>query len=341
MECKEQVQNLLKEVLKKFQVEQIVKQIDEYEKINEEAENPVIKVCPKCGQVHPVLIKSGCTRNGKQLLRCKTCNKRFVSDSGQLTFYSHQDESAWISFIDDQLCGVDLNTSAYRLGVHISTAFRMRHKLLHALEMLTNKESVEDVVEMDEKYIAICHKGTLIKGVKPRKHGSNVGKAGLSNRQACIMTAVSRNGNAFIHAFNMGKPKETDGSMLCQHVSENSFCFTDGIKVYDKGLKKRHCDLKHLKLEDYTKVDHLNNVNHLHSIIEKKIIGYRNIASKYINRYNALFMIQYKFRTLTPRERLLKVLALLRQQQDYFFIREIHTTDLFGPLESIFAAMAI
>ena len=45
--------------------------------------------CPKCGCYHPRLVKSGFTNSGKQMLRCKECEKRFVVDRGQLTFYSH------------------------------------------------------------------------------------------------------------------------------------------------------------------------------------------------------------------------------------------------------------
>lgn len=48
---------------------------------------------PKRGYYHPrlvkSLVKSGFTNSGKQMLRCKECEKRFVIDHDQLTFYSH------------------------------------------------------------------------------------------------------------------------------------------------------------------------------------------------------------------------------------------------------------
>lgn len=49
----------------------------------------------KCGYYHPYLVKSCFANSGKQMLRCKECGKRFVVDRGQLTFYSHQDQSKW------------------------------------------------------------------------------------------------------------------------------------------------------------------------------------------------------------------------------------------------------
>lgn len=40
------------------------------------------------------------------MLRCKECKKRFVVDRGQLTFYSHHDQSKWNELILDTLNGV-------------------------------------------------------------------------------------------------------------------------------------------------------------------------------------------------------------------------------------------
>lgn len=65
--------------LNEYQIHGIEKQIDEYIKNNNTASNPIIEVCPRCGKVHPKLIQAGRTRNGKQMLRCKDCNKHFVS----------------------------------------------------------------------------------------------------------------------------------------------------------------------------------------------------------------------------------------------------------------------
>lgn len=48
---------------------------------------------PKCECYHLRLVKSGFANSDKQMLRCKECGKRFVIDHGQLTFYSHKDQS--------------------------------------------------------------------------------------------------------------------------------------------------------------------------------------------------------------------------------------------------------
>ena len=43
--------------------------------------------------------------------------------------------------------------------------------------------------------------------------------------------------------------------------------------------------------ESYDKFNHLNTVNNFHKLIEEKLQKYKGGASKYINRYNALFVM--------------------------------------------------
>ena len=89
--------------------------------------------CPKCGCYHPHLINSGFANSGKQMLRCKSCGNLFVVDRGQLTFYSHQDQSKWNELILDTLNGVSLKETAAKINVNERNVFNMRHKLLVSL----------------------------------------------------------------------------------------------------------------------------------------------------------------------------------------------------------------
>lgn len=336
MEIQNIAANLSNIKLDQFQIEQILDMVEEYIEANETASTPIIEHCPKCPEKHPKMIKAGHTKSGKQMYRCKSCNKRFVADTGQLTFYSHQSLSKWKVVLKDTLNGLALRETAFKIGVHYVTVFRMRHKLLHFIEMILANDSVGDIAEIDEKYILASHKGTKLEGVDPRKHGSIAPKPGITDILVCIMTVVSRGGNTFIHTYNTGRPTDVNGYEFCQHIDKESYCFTDGINIYDWSLKKRNCGVKHLKLDEYTKTDHLNTVNGLHSFIESKIIYYRNISTKYINRYNSLFMIQYNFRKLNISEKVTKLLGMLRQHQQYFYIRQLSKESIFKFSNSIF-----
>ena len=81
--------------------------VEKYNEANETAATPVIEYCPKCAKRHPKMIKARQAKNGKQMYRCRSCNKRFVSDTGQ-----------------DALNGLALNKTTVKIGVHYVTVFR-------------------------------------------------------------------------------------------------------------------------------------------------------------------------------------------------------------------------
>lgn len=60
-------------------------------------------------------------------------SKCFVVDRGQLTFYSHQEQSKWNELILDTLNGVFLKETAVKIKVNERNVFNMRHKLLVSL----------------------------------------------------------------------------------------------------------------------------------------------------------------------------------------------------------------
>ena len=66
----------------------------------------------------------------------KNVKKRFTIDYGQLTHYSYQTQATWNDFIVDTFHGNPLTHTAAKINISESTAFRMRHKFLHALEKL-------------------------------------------------------------------------------------------------------------------------------------------------------------------------------------------------------------
>ncbi len=79
------VENLLPKellaLLQPFQVDQIKHMISSFLVMNFSVHEYVFEYCPKCGVHHPILIKADKANSGKQMYRCKHCNKYFVADS--------------------------------------------------------------------------------------------------------------------------------------------------------------------------------------------------------------------------------------------------------------------
>lgn len=106
------------------------------------------KVCPKCGAINNGFIKRVFSNSGKQMYRCNECNRRFVGDHGQLTFYSHQDDSKCDQLIMDTYNQVPVEQIAATLNVSTYTVWRLRVKFLHMFEKLIYDTVVSGEVEM-------------------------------------------------------------------------------------------------------------------------------------------------------------------------------------------------
>lgn len=72
--------------LQSFQIEKIDREITDYLDTNNKMNTHHFEYCPKCGCYHPRLVKSGFANSGKQMLRCKSCGKRFVVTAVSLLF---------------------------------------------------------------------------------------------------------------------------------------------------------------------------------------------------------------------------------------------------------------
>lgn len=282
--------NQISSQLYPYQINKINMQIKDFIQVNSDVNKFVFERCPKCGAIHPRLLKGGYTSKGKQMLRCTECNKRFVVDSGQLTFYSHQDQAKWNDLIIDTEEDSSLKSTAAKLNINEMTVFRMRHKYLRFLEELESPYILEGQIELDEKYFPRNHKGQKIENIKSKKRGEPASKRGLSDEQVCVLTGIERFGKAVVHAFNMARPKSQDILNLEKYIQEKSNIWTDGLTSYRELIDKKHCILKVVKTkQEYDVINHLNNVNSFYSKMESAYSRYKGVASKYINRYTALF----------------------------------------------------
>lgn len=191
-------------------------------------------------------------------------------------------------------------------------------------------------VEFDEKHFVQSHKGLKIEGIKGKKRGTPASKRGLSDEQVCILTGVERLGHYFSQAFNMGKPGSDDIKNLEPHLAEESYVWIDGLRSYRELLESKRCNWLELKTyKKYDKVNHLNNVNSFHEKMEKQYEIYRGVASKYINRYCALFTLQREYADMDNQEFLQLILIRLRKISDYFFVRQIKNDDLFDSFSNL------
>ena len=139
-----------------------------------------------------------------------------------------------------------------------------------------------------------------------------------------MITGIERNGDCFICALNMGRPSIEDIKGYSQYIAQKTYLWTDGLQSYSVLSTEKQCTIKQMKdRKQYDAVNHLNHVNSLHSRIEAQYERYRSVASKYINRYAALFRIQKLYRKKS-------LLMKLGHLHTTFFIQQIRNESIFN-----------
>ena len=159
-ESKEKIKEVLQQFdITQFQINKLADAILEYSCLNSSMDVPAPEICPKCGVYHPHVVKGGMSSTGKQMYRCTSCGKRFLSTNGNIMEYSHLDSSQWRQLIIDTIQGKSLEHSAEVIDVSVFTAFKMRHKLLRYLEERMKDVVLQGTLETDETFVGMnCKK---------------------------------------------------------------------------------------------------------------------------------------------------------------------------------------
>ena len=260
---------------------------------NQQADRPD---CPHCGSKH--IIKNG-HKDQKQRFLCHDCNQTYMRTTNTLMDKSHCSPSVWSEFIKDTMKGESLTFCKKKYHFSRVTAFNMRHKFLLALQdfLKHNPVTLSGVSEFDETFVLESFKGTEIPlnfDRKPRRHGAKAHSRGISSEWVAICTGIQRDGGAIVCTVNRAKPsKEELAGIFAESIEPGTLALTDGLRSYNVFK-----DLGICPVVDATKEDdsfyNLNTVNGLHSYIKGMYDHYCGVATKYINRYNAMFSLVFR-----------------------------------------------
>ena len=183
---------------------------------------------------------------------------------------------------------------------------------------------MDELVEADETYVIESQKGTKCEDRKPGKHGAGATKRGLSHEQYCVCVATDRNYHVCAVCVNSAAPSGDDIiHALSAHIEPQSVLLCDGNTAYNKLAELLQCKKVELIGHDsYDRVHHSNTVNNQHSRIKEILKQFRGVASKYLNRYLALFSIMVSYAGSTVAESadtLRRSLSSMRKHMTYSF----------------------
>ena len=98
-------------------------------------------------------------------------------------------------------------------------------------------------------------------------------------------------------AFNRAKPNVKKLLSICEgYIADEILAFCDELRSYHafSGIADRIVKDCNDPSSDDRRFYNLNTVNGFHSFIKQKYVFYRDVASKYINSYNAFFSAVYR-----------------------------------------------
>ena len=134
---------------------------------------------PACGHCGAESFSKWGVATGMKRYMCKTCNRTFNALTGTPLAHLHKREK-WLEYARAIVDGLTLRKAAARVGVHLETSFRWRHRFL-ATSKTANAKRLSGIVEADETFILKSAKGSRrLVGRAPRKRGGKPKKTGTS-----------------------------------------------------------------------------------------------------------------------------------------------------------------
>lgn len=260
------------------------------ESMNEHSRFNNGRYCPKCHFIHPV--KRGVIKNHQRYF-CPKCNKYFTVYTNTILNYTKKDILIWKQYIKMMFEPKPRTNKEISSILNISymTAFRWRRKILKILEEKFMNDNLGGIVEADETFILVSHKGRHIDGTYGRRRGGSSKYRGLSHQQAGILVAIDRNKNLISKVYGFGKISGAQVvSVLSKRIDKNSLLITDGCNAYSEFAYYEGLQLKQLKAgRAIGSGIHLNTVNSYHSRLKRWLCNFNGISTKYLNEYLAWF----------------------------------------------------
>ena len=249
--------------------------------INRRAEESL--TCPHCQVAH---VQRWGRESGIQRYRCCDGHRTFNALTGS-PLAGLKCREAWADYAKAMIDGCSLRSAARRSGVHLSTAFCWRHRLLERPAQEQDTE-LHNIVEADETYFLESFKGRRQLPRPARHRGGSAAKRGLSAEQIPVLVVEDREG----HHFDAVVPKvdlPTISCLLAQVLAPDALLCSDGASVYR--ATAHQFSLAHESINvtagQYVRqqVFHVQHVNAYDSRLKQWIRRFNGVATNYLPNY--------------------------------------------------------
>lgn len=258
-----------------------------------------LHACPHCYSGDVLLWGKD---SGIQRYRCHSCRKTFTALTGTPLAHLRR-RDAWLTYGQALIDGLSVRKAATLSGVHRTTAFRWRHRMLqHPAE--ENGSELSTLVEADETYFLLSYKGQRHLSRPARHRGGHARKRGLSDEQIPVLVAQDRQGKHF-DAVLPRADKKTLSCLLLQLLTPETILCTDGAAAYRAVAKEAAIAYESVNIAAGVRVKqhvfHIQHVNAYDSRLKQWMNRFHGVATKYLPNYLGWRrLLEQHQTTLTP-----------------------------------------
>ena len=249
-----------------------------------EAEFAKAPMCGHCGSEE--FCRWG-TATAMKRYKCKACDRTFNALTGTPLAHLHKRE-LWLDYARALVDGVSLRKAASRVGVHLETSFRWRHRFLTAAKN-DKASAVTGIVEADETFILKSAKGSKkLVGRAPRKRGGKAKKKGLSTDEHDAVLIVRDRHGATTDQMLPDLQAKTFAAYLAPIVAKDAVLVSDGRDAYGAFAYAEnilHVPIISSRGEHVYEGFHIQNVNGYTSRFKGWLRPFNGVASKYLPSY--------------------------------------------------------
>lgn len=256
--------------------------------------------CEHCGCI---LYRNGKTKNGVQKYICSNCKKTVSERTGTVSCGSNLSFEVWKNVIDNILDGFSIRRIAKENNISIDTSFRLRHKVLYALEDFVKSIKLKGKTWADAQYFSLNFKGIKEKDMPriSKKRGSSSSLTGISHHKLCVIGAIDEYDNLIFQIGGLGKgTTEMLEKCLGEKTENISSITTDSASAYIKFCEDRNIILHRIPSGSYNNgCENLAEINNAHSQLSSWLTKFRGVSTRhfqnYLNWFTYLFIMSKKF----------------------------------------------
>jgi transposase-like protein len=242
---------------------------------------------PTCGHCGSERFSRWGVATGMKRYMCKACERTFNALTGTPLAHLHKREK-WLDYARAIVDGLTLRKAAARVGVHLETSFRWRHRFL-ATSKKAKAKRLSGIVEADETFILKSAKGSRgLVGRAPRKRGGKPKKAGTSpDDYDIVLIARDRSGATTDHIlYDLTAP--TTAEVLKPLIAKDAVLVSDGRDAYAAFAHAEsilHIPILTSRGEHVYRGFHIQNVNAYTSRLKSWLRPFRGVASWHLSSY--------------------------------------------------------